>query len=334
MPTDSPTHASVHTDVAELFGRQIHFVSGKGGVGKSAFACALAKHLTDGGTNKVLLAQVNAQDSHRRLLGLDRAVPPELLELEEGLVVVNIDPQLAMKEYALMTVKFESVYKMAFENRLTKAFLRFVPSLSELTQLGKIWFHAEEVEGGRSKYDHVVVDLPSTGHGLGLLRVARVIREVSNKGPMAEKTREMETTFQDPTRACLHVVTLPEELPANEALELLDEARREAVVPVGACVVNQVNHPIFDPSARMWAEANLQSDDELVRSCAEVSERRMTREALERTTLERLTEETLGAPRITLPFLASEEFGPLEVSRLQTLLARSVSAAKKARGTS
>lgn len=333
MPTELSSPAAVRTDVAELFGRQVHFVSGKGGVGKSAFACALAKHLANGGTSKVLLAQVNAQDSHRRLLGLEQSVPPELLELEQGLVVVNIDPQLAMKEYVLMTVKFESVYKMAFENRLTKAFLRFVPSLSELTQLGKIWFHAEEQEGGRPKYDHIVVDLPSTGHGLGLLRVARVVREVSNKGPMAEKTREMEATFQDPSRACLHVVTLPEELPANEALELLDEARREAVVPVGMCVVNQVNHPIFDPATRLWADANVKSDDEMVRGCAEVTERRLTREALERSTLERLTEGVLGAPRITLPFLASEEFGPREVSRLQTLLARAEGAANKARGT-
>ena len=317
------------TEIAALLSLQIHFVSGKGGVVKSAVACALATHLARGG-KPVLLAQVNAQDSHQRLLGLKAPVPTEVTPIAGGLVVVNIDPQAAMKEYALMTVKFESVYKVAFENRLTKAFLRFVPSLSELTQLGKLWFHAEETERGQKKYDHIVVDLPSTGHGLGLLRVARVVREVATRGPMADKTREMEATFQDPTRACLHVVTLPEELPANEALELLEEARREAVVPVGMCVINQVDHPILDENYAHWSDAQIGASDPLVSALAHVAHRRLVREALERRTLARLTPDVIHAPRLLLPFLASESFGPDEVGRLKTLIGRAESATSNA----
>ena len=55
-------------DLAHILDRQLHFVCGKGGVGKSVVACALARHFHREG-NRVLLLQVNAPDSHARLLG-------------------------------------------------------------------------------------------------------------------------------------------------------------------------------------------------------------------------------------------------------------------------
>src|SRR5690349_8630613 len=121
------------TERARLFERQLHFVSGKGGVGKSAVSVALALRFVGDG-KKTLLVQVNAQDSHSRLLET-APITPELREVEKDLYVVNTTPADALREYALLTLKLELLYKAVFENPLTKTFLRFVPSMAELTML-------------------------------------------------------------------------------------------------------------------------------------------------------------------------------------------------------
>src|SRR5687767_6989668 len=93
----------------DVLGRQLHYVCGKGGVGKSVVACALARAFHDQGKS-VLLVQVNAADSHSRLLETS-SIGPEIKEVERGFYVVNSTPAAAMKEYALMTLRFEALYR-------------------------------------------------------------------------------------------------------------------------------------------------------------------------------------------------------------------------------
>ena len=101
-----------------MSGRQIHFVTGKGGVGKSLVSVALARRFVDAG-DKTLLCQVHARDSHSSLLGIAGPVPDDLQEVAPGLMAVNLNPAQATREYALMTLKVEAIYKAVFENRLT-----------------------------------------------------------------------------------------------------------------------------------------------------------------------------------------------------------------------
>lgn len=305
--------------IGSLLGRQIHFVSGKGGVGKSAFACALALHFRERG-DTVLLAQVNAADSHQGLLGID-AVSDDVEEAEPGLFVVNTRPGQALREYALMTLKFEALYKAAFENRLTRQFLRFIPSLAELTMLGKLWFHAEEQrDDGRPRFDRVVVDAPSTGHGLGFLRVSQIIRDIVRAGPMHEKTAEMARTFEDPARTALHVVTLPEEMPTNETLEFIAEARRTRAAPLGVLVINAVLRALLDERARTTVErlaGSATSSTGAAAALVDVLERRATREALVLEQIQRLVEAEREMPKLELPLLLTSSFGREEVELLK-----------------
>jgi anion-transporting ArsA/GET3 family ATPase len=221
--------------------RQLHFFTGKGGVGKSVVACASAVAFVQQ-RHRVLLIQVNARDSHTRLLGM-APVTSEIRKVTDTLSVVNIDPAEAMKEYALQTLKLESVYRAVFENRATKAFLRFLPSMNELTMMGKIWFHAEEDHGKR--YDRIVVDCPATGHALRLLQVAQVLHKAVPVGPLADKTLAMSTLFANPQRAAVHVIATPSELPVNEAIELRDRLRRDALAPLGSLIINQRRASLF-----------------------------------------------------------------------------------------
>lgn len=297
----------------DLLSRQLHFVSGKGGVGKSVVACALAHRFVAQG-HKTLLCQVHARDTHAALLG----TPPigdEVHQVEPGLWVVNMSPAAALREYALLVLKFDTVVKAVFDNRVSQAFLRFVPGLPELNMLGKVWFHAEETtEGGRPRFDRIVVDAPSTGHGLGFLRVARVMTELTGgRGPMAEKTRLMQEVIHSPERSALHVVTLPEEMPANEALEFIAHARGEDTAPLGMCVVNMVTPRLFEDDDRPPLDRLAGLDSPEAAALHEVADRRLAREELEELHLGRLAPDQTGLVRATIPLLPVAHFGRRQV---------------------
>lgn len=307
--------------------RQVHFVSGKGGVGKSSVSCALALLFRSQG-HRVLLVQVNAADSHSRLLDVPR-IGDEVEEIEQDLFAVNITPQNALREYALMKLKFEALYKAAVENRVVQRFLRFVPSLAELNMLGKVWFHAEEERDGRPIYDRIIVDSPSTGHGLGFLRVSQVVRDVVRAGPVAVEAGHMAKTFEDPSRTRVHVVTLPEDMPTNETLHFVAEVRRTKVAPLGYIVVNGVMEPGFDARARKaLAEANVakvaQGDVPGVSALARSLSRRLTRDALTVEQIDRLAAPDVGLPLMQLPLLLSSRYGRDEIHELAKHIGESV----------
>jgi anion-transporting ArsA/GET3 family ATPase len=304
----------------EVLARQLHFVCGKGGVGKSVVACALARAFHDSG-HSVLLVQVNAADSHARLLA-STPIGPELNEIEPRFTVVNATPAAALKEYALMTLRFEALYRTVFENRLTKAFLRFLPSLPELTMQGKIWHHAEERVNESARFERIVVDCPSTGHGLKFLRVARAIADASRVGPMADKTRLMRALVEDPRRTALHVVALPEELPVNEARDLVEQVRSQRTAPLGAVFLNQRLERMFDDDTeRSLATARdiwSATGDRALAQLLDVADRRRGRERLEGEMRARL--ETLAMPIVELPMLLAGPPGPRDIERFAALV--------------
>jgi anion-transporting ArsA/GET3 family ATPase len=312
----------------ERAGRQIHFVTGKGGVGKSLVSCALARRFADEGKN-TLLCQVNARDSHSAVLGLRStpglaSIPDDLLQVEEHLTVVNFNPAQALREYALMTLKLEALYKAVFDNRLTRTFMRFVPSLNELTMMGKLWFHAEEradtglFSAHRPRFDRVVVDCPSTGHALKLFSVSRVLTETVRVGPMVDKTRLMAATWSDAARTAVHVVTLPEELPTNETLELLGKLRGDGTAHVGVVVVNQVLPRLFTAPGPADGWPRLLDQLKGMDPIAAVGRRRVQREELEAGQRARLA--GCGRPLVEIPHLQESPLGPSHLARVAGLL--------------
>ena len=298
---------------AEVLDRQVHVVMGKGGVCKSTVALALALGLHARG-KRVLLCQVNTPDAHGPLLGAP--VDEELRESRRGLWTVNIEPQSARREYVMMVVKFRAVYDAIFENRVVQYFLRFIPSLAELNMTGKIWFHAEERAGDRARFDHVVVDAPATGHGITLMKVARVLSRTAPPGPLRTQTESMASVFEDPARCALHVVTTPDELSVMETTELLSRIRRERVGPLGVAVVNRVPARLFHGQpVSAWESLRAHPD---VGGLARVVTERAQLERAAAAAVERLAAPDL--PVLALPESGGRVFGAVDVDAFSARL--------------
>lgn len=154
--------------------------------------------------------------------------------------MVNITPEDAIREYALMTLKFKALYSTVFENRVVKYFIRAVPSLAEFVTLGKIWFHEGERLNGLPRYDLIVIDAPATGHLISLLRVPRVFEEMIPAGPLHSSAQDFIALLENPRRTKLDVVTLPEEMPVNEALAITEAAQRFRFATRGLTIANRI----------------------------------------------------------------------------------------------
>lgn len=219
----------------------LRFVTGKGGVGKTTVACAIAWRLAQQG-QKVLLAEINGGGLVASSFNIDTS-PHQIYEIAPNLHAVDITPQDALREYALLRLRLKILYKTVFENRLVQHFLRLLPALGEYVILGKLWHHAQEKQNGQSKYNSIVVDAPATGHALSLLRTPETIFSTIPRGPLHDYALE----FQELLRAqsTLHVVTTAEEMPVNEALLLLSSAKTIGIT-IGETFANQIAQPLPD----------------------------------------------------------------------------------------
>jgi len=223
--------------------RRLVVVTGKGGVGKSTVAAALALVAARRG-KRALVCEVNAEERVAPMLG----APPTGAVVREalpGISTVNVTPGESMREYGLHVLKVRALYDALFENRVVRYFLKVIPSLAELVMLGKILHEVRSQDGGRPRWDQVIVDAPSTGHAVQLLRVPAALLDTVPAGPLRRDAQWMQDLLVDPATTAVALVTLPEEMPVTEAVELDGQLRDLLHLPRGPLLVNGVAEPRF-----------------------------------------------------------------------------------------
>ncbi len=300
----------------DLFNLQFVTVVGKGGVGKTTVSTALALAAARRG-KRVLIALCNAKERVSQLLEVAPigAVNQPVLP---GIDAVNMNPKVALEEYGMMVLKVRALYKAIFENRLVAAFLRGTPGIEAWSMLGKAQFHARELTPeGRHRYDMVILDSPATGHGLEMLRVPRVLLDVAPPGLLRREAEKAWELFGDPERAGALIVTLPEDMPVSESVELHAALRDELGLPVAGLVVNGLLPRLFDDEEGelLTAAARNTPAESPIYSLLVAGRRRTLRERVQREAIARIDAE-LPLPRVELPLLITPELSRKELGQL------------------
>lgn len=285
------------------------FVVGKGGVGKTTVTAAIALAASRKG-KRVLVAMTNAKERLSTLLGTE-PIGPTNQTIAPNLDAVNMIPQVALEEYGLMVLKSRTLQRAIFENRIVTGLLRGTPGMEAWAMLGKAFFHTKEtLESGRKRYDLVIVDAPATGHGLDMLRVPKVIADVAPPGLLRREAEDALALFRDPSRAGVVLVTLPEDMPTNETIELHQAIASELRMPPHTLVINQVLPRLFAPTERALAVglAELLPGESPLHGLAVAGRTRAIREEVQEQSLAKLAEALPGLPRVSLPMLFTPEF--------------------------
>jgi anion-transporting ArsA/GET3 family ATPase len=292
-------------------------VTGKGGVGKSSVTAALALLASRAG-KRVLVCEVNALERVAPLLGAPLSGPAHG-QIRPGLFTVDVTPASAMREYGLLVLRFQTIYEAVFENRLVRHFLKVVPSLGELVMLGKILHEARAEAHGRPRWDLVLVDAPSTGHAVQLLRVPGAMLGTVPPGPLRSDAEWMRAWLVDPARTAVCIVTLPEEMPVIEAIELDQQLREQVGIAPAALLVNAMPARRFsaDEAARLDA---LSGAAPPVGPAARAGLLQALRSEGAERDLARVRA-ALPLPTTLLPLLAAPGWGLPEVRRLAATLA-------------
>jgi anion-transporting ArsA/GET3 family ATPase len=225
-----------------------------------------------------------------------------------------------MEEYLLLKLKVKTLYRAVFENRFVRSFLRVIPGLNELVLLGKAWFEEQRVDPdtGKPYWDMVVIDAPATGHGVFFLKIPEVITAAVRKGPMVEEAQRISTLLHDPERTALNLVTLVEEMPVNETLELRQQVEDELKVPLGFVIANAIYRPNLDQEQAellRQARAATPHDGGRMDRLLEASLFRRGRVELQRDYLERIARE-VTQPQIYIPYYFAERFDFMTISRI------------------
>jgi anion-transporting ArsA/GET3 family ATPase len=281
--------------------RRFLFITGKGGVGKTTVTAALANALAARGL-RVLVTVCGAKERLSTLLGAS-PLTPSITELKSGISGVRLVSEVALREYGALKLKNRVLVDAIFDSKYVSGFLSGTPGLKEWSLLGKAWYHATETDpDGRPRFDVVLFDAPATGHGLDMLRVPKVIVEIAPPGVLRSDAERAWEMFRDPVRSGVVVVTLPEEMPTNETIELCSALRTELTLPIAELVVNAHLAPLFANSdgARLVELGTLQATS-AARQVLMSGARRALRERIQDECLERLA--GIGAPLRTLAFL-------------------------------
>lgn len=147
---------------------RIVFFTGKGGVGKTSLASALAVSLADGG-RRVLLVSTDPASNLDEVLGTPLASAPTPVDGAPGLWALNIDPDAAARAYRERAIgPYRGLLPAAtvarMEEQLSGACTTEIAAFDEFTRL-------LSSAATSSNYDHIIFDTAPTGHTLRLLNL-------------------------------------------------------------------------------------------------------------------------------------------------------------------
>ena len=230
---------------------ELHYVSGKGGTGKTTAAVSLALALASSGKS-VLVVEVEERQGIAR--AFDR---PPLPYREEPVARVDgggtvsalaIDIEAAMLDY------LDTFYHLGVVGRAMRSVgaiefaTTIAPGLRDVLLTGKVYEVATREHAKREVvYDTVVVDAPPTGRIGKFLDVTTAMADLASGGPIRRQAEAVAELVHSP-RTVVHLVTMLESLPVQETLEAIEELGGHGL-RVGQVMINRAETRHLDDDA-------------------------------------------------------------------------------------
>jgi len=286
----------------------LHVVTGKGGVGKTTVAAALAMALAPPG-GRTLLVEVEGRQAIAALFDS----PP--LPYEERHMVtapgggevfaLTVDAEEALMDYLAMFYRLGPAGRALRKVGAIDFATTIAPGLSDILLTGKVKEATTRTDHGRRVYDAVVLDAPPTGRVSRFLNVTVEASKLARVGPIRTHSEGVARLLHS-KRTAVHVVTRLEEMPVQETADAIDELS-SLKLPVGDVIVNAVNPPLLSGAKvtkaglkRDLAAVGLPTDKELIDALADEAADHQRRLEVQERLREELAE--LDRPTVELPF--------------------------------
>lgn len=302
---------------------RVLIVAGKGGVGKTTVAAAVARAAARAGLSALIVeiegkSGLAAAFGHPDQLVYDEAVIHPGGDGEAEVRARTLTPDAALLEY-LEDHGLKRVSKRLVQSGALDVVATAVPGIKDILVLGKI----KQLERS-GRFDLVIVDAPAAGHAVTFLTSAAGLVDAVRVGPIRNQAQDVLDMLRDPDRCQVLLVTLPEETPVNEVTDTAFLLEDRVGVALAGVVVNGLYPEVagLDGAAAVLAGADgatAAERDQL----AGAAEFRRHRQRLQAEQVARL-DAALPLARFDLPFLFTTEVGPAEIDRLAAAFTASV----------
>ena len=211
-------------ELHHFFTRQrVLIVAGKGGVGKSAVAAALALASARSGLRTLLVS-----------LHTESIDVPDNEHLER----ITVTPGRALTDY-LGSKGMGLLSRQLSRSGIVELVATTAPGLDDLLVLGRIKAFEKE-----DRADIIIVDGPAAGHAVDFVRAPSQLKKAIPSGPIGQQADEVIAMLTDAARCRLLVVTTPAMTPVLESAEIIDELHRQLGISLLPVVVNKCDHHI------------------------------------------------------------------------------------------
>lgn len=232
------------------------FILGKGGSGKSVISEGLAALAAERGFRTLLVRigeSLKSPETHTLAPGPTR----------HGFHVVDLDARVAMDDYVQHVVKLRPLVERITRSEVYRKFFAAAPGLPELVLLGRIrHLSLERDRHGEAKYESVIVDCPSSGHGLLMLETPYAALRAMPVGPFARLASDIIDWLKGAAR--IGLVAIPEEMAVVEAIEFKDDLLERTALSPTLAFLNRMRRETLSAEAHralISVEAEADSDD-------------------------------------------------------------------------
>ena len=214
------------------------WVTGKGGVGKTTVAAAIAEVAARHG-RRTLVCEMDAKGALATAFDVGE-LGFEPTEVAPQLFAMAMNTEDSLREYLRLFVRIPLLGRIGPLASTFDFVADAAPGVKEILGVGKLCYEVRE-----RHYDLIVVDAEASGHIVSQIGAPKVIADLVQVGLVRDQTQWMLDILDDPMRTGVAVVTTPEEMPVTETIDLLGRLRDETGAHASAVIANRVLPAMF-----------------------------------------------------------------------------------------